>query len=64
MLGLVYKKDSMAASGGTSKMLKKDWLMDKGNLQDLRKLDIGAGAQIDLKEFNFSPEKTRKFKTD
>ena len=32
LLGLIYKKDSMAASGGTSKMLKKDWLMDKENL--------------------------------
>ena len=54
----------MAASGGTSKMLKKDWLMDKDNLQDLSKIDIRAGAQIALKELNLFPEKTRKFKAD
>ena len=54
----------MAASGGTSKMLKKDWLMDKDNLQNLSKIDIGAGAQIALKELNLFPEKTRKFKAD
>ena len=52
----------MAASGGTSKMLKKDWLMDKDNLQDLSKIDIGAGAQTALKELNLFPEKIRKFK--
>ena len=27
LLGLIYEKDSMAASGGTSKMLKKNWLI-------------------------------------
>ena len=54
----------MTASGGTSKMLKKDWLMDKDNLQDLSKIDIRAGAQIALKELNLFPEKTRKFKAD
>ena len=54
----------MAVSRGTSKMLKKDWLMDKYNLQDLSKIDIDAGAQIALKELNLFSEKTRKFKTD
>ena len=29
LLGVIYKKDSMAASGGTRKMLKKDWWVDK-----------------------------------
>ena len=42
----------MAASGGTSKILKKDWLMDKGNLQDLSKIDVGAETQTVLKELN------------
>ena len=54
----------MAASGGTSKMLKKDWWMDKCNMQDLSKIDIEAGAETALKELNLSPEKTRKFKAD
>ena len=49
----------MAAFGGTSKMLKKDWLMDKSNLQDLSKIDVGEGTQTALKELNLSPEKTR-----
>ena len=52
----------MAASEGTSEMLKKDWLMDKDNFQDLSKIDIRAGAQTALKELNLFPEKTRKFK--
>ena len=43
----------------TSKMLKKDWLMAKGNLQDLSKIDVEEGAQTALKELNLSPEKTR-----
>ena len=43
----------------TSKMLKKDWLMDKVNLQDLSKIDVGEGAQTAWKELNLSPEKTR-----
>ena len=64
LLGLIYQNDSMAVSRGTSKMLKKDWLMDKYNLQDLSKIDIDAGAQIALKELNLFSEKTRKFKTD
>ena len=38
LLGLIYKKYSMAASGDTRKMLGKDWLMDKDNLQDLVKI--------------------------
>ena len=54
----------MAASGGTSKMLKKDWLMDKDNLQDLRKIDTEAGAQTALRKLNIFPEKTRKFQPD
>ena len=54
----------MAASGGTSKMLKKDWLMFKDNLQDLSKINVGAEAQTVLKELNLFPEKTRKFKAD
>ena len=54
----------MAASEGTSEMLKKDWLMDKDNFQDWSKIDIRAGAQTALKELNLFPEKTRKFKAD
>ena len=54
----------MAVSRGTSKMLKKDWLMGKYNLQDLSKIDIDAGAQTALKELNLFSEKTRKFRTD
>ena len=54
----------MAASGDTGKMPKKDLLMDKGNLQDLSKIDIGAGTQTALKELHLLPEKTRKFKAD
>ena len=38
--------------------------MDKGNFQDLSKIDIGVGAQTALKELNLSPEETRKFKAD
>ena len=44
-------------------MLKKDWLTDKDNLQNLRKIDKGAGVQTTLKELNLFPEKT-KFKAD
>ena len=54
----------MAASGDTSKMPKKDLLMDKGSLQDLSKIDIGAGTQTALKELHLLPKKTRKFKAD
>ena len=54
----------MAATEGTSEMLKKDWLMDKDNFQDLSKIDIRAGAQTTLKELNLFPEKARKFKAD
>ena len=52
----------MAGSGGTSKLLKKDWLMDKDTLQDLSKIDIRAGAQTALNKLNLFPEKTSKFK--
>ena len=45
-------------------MLKKDWLTDKDNLQNLSKIDKGAGVQTTLKELNLFPEKTRKFKAD
>ena len=38
--------------------------MDKVNLQDLSKFDIGAAAQTALKELYLLPEKTRKFKAD
>ena len=38
--------------------------MDKDNLQDLSKIDIGAGAQTALKELNLFPENIRKFKAD
>ena len=44
-------------------MLKKDWLTDKDNLQNLSKIDKGAGVQTTLKELNLIPEKT-KFKAD
>ena len=50
LLGLIYEKDSMAASGGPS--IRKNWLIDKGNLQDLNKIDVEAGAQTALKELN------------
>ena len=50
LLGLIYEKDSMAAYGGPR--IKKNWLIDKGNLQDLNKIDIEAGAQTALKELN------------
>ena len=46
------------------KIPKKDLLMDKVNLQDLSKFDIGAAAQTALKELYLLPEKTRKFKAD
>ena len=45
-------------------MLKKDWLTDKDNLQNLSKIDKVAGAQTTLKELNSFREKTRKFKAD
>ena len=38
--------------------------MDKDNLQDLSKIDMGAGAQPASKELNIFPEETRKFKAD
>ena len=40
----------MAAYGGPR--IKKNWLIDKGNLQYLNKIDIEAGAQTALKELN------------
>ena len=48
----------MAVSRGTSKMLKKDWLMDKYNLQDLSKIDIDAEANcFERVEFIFRENK-------
>ena len=38
--------------------------MDEVNCQDLRKIDMGAGAQTTLKELNLPSEKARKFKAD
>ena len=54
----------MSTSGGTSKILKKDCLMDEVNCQDLRKIDMGVEAQTTLKELNLSSEKARKFKAN
>ena len=38
--------------------------MDKGNLQNLSKIDIEAEAQTSLKQLNLFPDRTKKFKAD
>ena len=38
--------------------------MDKGNLQNLSKIDIEAEAQTALKQLNLFPDRTKKFKAD
>ena len=64
IVGSALQKRFNVYSGGTSKMLKKDCLMDEVNCQDLRKIDMGAGAHSTLKELNLSSEKAMKFKAD